>query len=68
MHTYLYRDHHRGESALAEGAEASFDIVEAGADRELVPICSTTAENVAARRAIAKAGFVSRHRILKVAF
>ena len=37
-------------------------------DRELVPICSTTADNAAARRAIAKAGFVSRHRILKVAF
>lgn len=37
-------------------------------DRELVPICSTTAENVAARRAIAKAGFISRHRILKVPF
>ncbi len=36
--------------------------------RRLVPICSTTADNVAARRAIAKAGFISRHRILKVAF
>lgn len=37
-------------------------------DRELVPICSTTKENVAAQRAIVKAGFVSRHRILKVEF
>ncbi len=35
-------------------------------DRELVPICSTTVDNQAARRAIEKAGFVSRHRILKV--
>ena len=154
VHSYLYRDHHRGESALAEGAEASFDVVEAGEldaitelqrasldqdpgdwlvgylenliarrelhalrlggeilgtgearvsgsqppfadlgvitmrrhrrrgvathvlwrlkqlcyDRELVPICSTTAENVGARQAIAKAGFVSRHRILEVRF
>ena len=37
-------------------------------DHDLVPICSTTAENVAAGRVITKAGFVSRHRILKVAF
>ena len=37
-------------------------------DRDLVPICSTTADNPAARRAIARAGFVSRHRILEVAF
>ncbi len=36
--------------------------------RELVPICSTTVENLAAQRAIAKAGFLSRHRILEVAF
>ncbi len=154
VHTYLYRDHQRGEAPPAAAAEASLDVVEAGeldevaelqrgsldqdpgdwlvgylenliarrelyalraqgeilgtgearvsdsqppfADlgvitlrrhrgrgvashilwrlkqlcyqRRLVPICSTTADNVAARRAIAKAGFVSRHRILKVAF
>ncbi len=154
VHTYLYRDHHRGEVAFAEGAETSIDVVEAGEletiaelqrasldqdpgdwlvgylenliarrelyalrlgeeilatgearvsesqppfadlgvitlrrhrgqgvaayvlwrlkqlcyDRQLVPICSTTAENVGARRAIAKAGFVSRHRILEIAF
>ena len=154
VHTYLYRDHHRGEVALEGGEEASFDVVEASEleaiaelqrdsldqdpgdwlvgylknlitrrelytlrlageilgtgearlsesqppfvdlgvitvrrhrgrgvaphilwrlkqlcyDRELVPICSTTAENVGPRRAIAKAGFVSCHRILKVAF
>ncbi len=37
-------------------------------ERELTPICSTTVENVAAQRAIAKAGFVSRHRILRVVF
>ena len=37
-------------------------------DRGLVPICSTTADNVAAQRAITKAGFVSRHRILEVSF
>ncbi|MCP3959847.1 MAG: GNAT family N-acetyltransferase [bacterium] len=37
-------------------------------DRDLVPICSTTVDNAGARRAIAKAGFESRHRILDVAF
>lgn len=37
-------------------------------DRGLKPICSTTVENGAARRAIEKAGFVSRHRLLEVAF
>jgi len=37
-------------------------------ERELVPICSTTVENAGSMRAIAKAGFVSRHRILEVAF
>lgn len=37
-------------------------------DRELVPICSTTVDNVAAQRAIVTAGFVSRHRLLQVAF
>ena len=37
-------------------------------ERELVPICSTTVENASSRRAIAKAGFVSRHRILEVGF
>ncbi|MEE8522432.1 MAG: GNAT family N-acetyltransferase [Thermoanaerobaculia bacterium] len=37
-------------------------------ERELVPICSTTVENAGARRAIAKAGFVSRHRLLEVVF
>ena len=35
-------------------------------DRELVPICSTTLKNLGAQRAIARAGFVSRHRILEV--
>ncbi|MEM7351871.1 MAG: GNAT family N-acetyltransferase [Acidobacteriota bacterium] len=39
-----------------------------GLDRELVPICSTTVENLGAQRAIAKAGFISRHRILQVTF
>ncbi len=154
VHTYLYRDHDRGEAARAAFVEASFDPVEAGeleavaelqrasldqdlgdwlvgylenliarrelyalrldgevlgtgeariSDRQppyadlgvitmrrhrargvasnilqrlkqlctsrgLVPICSTTADNVAARRAIARAGFVSRHRILNVTF
>ena len=37
-------------------------------DRELAPICSTAAENAGSRRAIAKAGFVSWHRILEVEF
>lgn len=37
-------------------------------ERDLVPICSTTVENVAARRAIEKAGFVSRHRLLEIGF
>ena len=37
-------------------------------ERELVPICSTTVENAGSRRAIAKAGFVSRHRMLEVGF
>jgi GNAT superfamily N-acetyltransferase len=36
--------------------------------RRLEPICSTTAENTPARRAIAGAGFVSRHRLLEVGF
>jgi GNAT superfamily N-acetyltransferase len=35
-------------------------------ERGLVPICSTTVDNAGARRAIAKAGFVSRHRLLEV--
>jgi len=34
----------------------------------LVPICSTTADNEAAQRAILKAGFVPRHRLLEVLF
>jgi hypothetical protein len=37
-------------------------------ERKLVPICSTTVENAASRRAIAKAGFISRHRLLEVSF
>ena len=32
------------------------------------PICSTTVENVAARKAIEKAGFIARHRILQIQF
>ncbi len=154
VHTFLYRDHHRGKVALEGGAEASFDVVESSEleaiaelqrdsldqdpgdwlvgylerligrrelyalrlegeilgtgearvsetqppfvdlgvitvrrhrgrgvaphvlgrlkqrcyERELVPICSTTVENAWARRAIAKAGFVSGHRILEVGF
>lgn len=36
-------------------------------EREQVPVCSTTVENIGARRAIANAGFVSRHRLLEVA-
>lgn len=34
--------------------------------RGLEPICSTTVENVASRRAIGNAGFVVRHRLLEV--
>ena len=34
----------------------------------LRPICSTTVANVGAQRAITNAGFISRHRILDVAF
>lgn len=34
----------------------------------LIPICSTTIDNAAARRAIEKAGFVARHRLLEVQF
>jgi len=34
----------------------------------LRPICSTTVDNTGAQRAIAKADFVSRHRILSVTF
>ena len=154
VHTHLYQDRHQDELALADGAEASFNVVEPGElesiaelqrnsldqdlgdwllgylenliarrelyalrlgeetlgtgearvsesqppfadlgvitmrshrgrgvashilwrlkqlcyDRELVPICSTTTENAGARRAITRAGFISRHRILQVAF
>ncbi len=32
------------------------------------PICSTTMDNVAAQKAIERAGFISRHRIMDVAF
>ncbi len=35
---------------------------------QLRPICSTTRENIAAQRAIKKAGFVSHHRILDIEF
>ncbi len=152
VHTFLYRDHHRGESGFKNAAEASLDVVQADElaevaelqrdsldqdpgdwligylenliarrelyalrvggeivgtgearvsdsqppfvdlgvitmrrhrrqgvatdilwrlkqickDRELVPICSTTSENLGAQRAIAQAGFISRHRILEV--
>lgn len=37
-------------------------------ERNLVPICSTTVDNVGAQRAIANAGFVSRHRISRFTF
>jgi GNAT superfamily N-acetyltransferase len=37
-------------------------------DHGLEPICSTTVENVGARRAIERAGFLSRHRLLEIAF
>ena len=37
-------------------------------ERELVPICSTTVDNPGAQRAIARAGFISHHRLLEVAF
>ncbi len=36
--------------------------------RELEPICSTTVGNPGAQKAIVRAGFVSRHRILEVGF
>ncbi len=36
--------------------------------RELTPICSTTVDNIAAQKAIARAGFVSKHRLLEVEF
>lgn len=36
--------------------------------RDLSPICSTERENIAAQKAIMKAGFVSDHRILDIAF
>ncbi len=36
-------------------------------DRKLAPICSTTVDNVAAQRAITRAGFVSRDRLLQIA-
>ena len=35
-------------------------------DEDLRPICSTTADNVAAQRAIERVGFRSRHRIMDV--
>ncbi len=37
-------------------------------ERGLVPICSTTVDNAASRRAIGKAGFVSQHRLLELRF
>lgn len=38
------------------------------AQQELRAICSTTVENVGAQKAILRAGFTSRHRILSVSF
>lgn len=35
---------------------------------DLTPICSTTVANPGAQKAILRAGFISRHRILKVTF
>ena len=35
-------------------------------ERKLRPICSTTVDNIASQRAIAKAGFLARHRLLEV--
>lgn len=44
-------------------------LLEERCDRaRLVPICSTTTDNTSAQRAIAKAGFVDRHRLLEVLF
>lgn len=37
-------------------------------ERNMKPICSTTVGNIAAQKAIVKAGFISRHRLLEVHF
>ena len=37
-------------------------------ERDLSPICSCEATNMGSKKAIAKAGFVSRHRIILVKF
>jgi GNAT superfamily N-acetyltransferase len=50
---------------------ATYILQRLGADSTaagLHAICSTTVENIAAQRAIARSGFVSRHRILNVVF
>lgn len=40
-----------------------------GSDKQgHTPICSTTVENTASQKAITRAGFVGRHRIVKVSF
>ena len=36
--------------------------------RDLQPICSTTMGNLGARKAITRAGFTARHRLLKITF
>ena len=37
-------------------------------ERKLLPICSCEATNIGSKKAIEKAGFVSRHRVLKCEF
>ena len=37
-------------------------------DRSWKPICSTGVENIGAQRAIARVGFISRYRLLEIAF
>ena len=50
------------------GTEILCLLKQMAADSGLQPMCSTTVENVASQRMIAKTGMVARHRILKVDF
>ena len=40
-------------------------LVQQSIDRDLKPLCSTERDNIAARKAIAGAGFISRNRIIQ---
>jgi len=56
---------HRGEGLATEILR---ELLDQCRRRELKAICSTEQENIAAQKAITKAGFISHHKILEIDF